>query len=70
MPVPPAPPAPNPFVDQVPRVAEPVIEEAPGQVGLPDQAAQDGKGPPRSDDHTGSASSGWEDVLGQGGQGI
>lgn len=71
--VPPAPPAPSPFADQAPQVAEPIIEEVPGQDGQP---LQDGQGAPgahgahRSDDHTWSASSGWEDVLGQGGQGV
>ncbi|ARD41227.1 2-amino-4-hydroxy-6-hydroxymethyldihydropteridine diphosphokinase [Actinomyces gaoshouyii] len=71
-PVPPAPPAPSPFVDQAPQVAEPISGAAPGQPGRPGQAPQDGRraaGPQRSDDHTWSASSGWEDVIGRGGQG-
>ncbi|QKD80224.1 2-amino-4-hydroxy-6-hydroxymethyldihydropteridine diphosphokinase [Actinomyces marmotae] len=72
VPVPPAPPAPSPFVDQAPQIAEPISGAVPGRPGQPGRAPQGGsgvEGSQRSDDHTWSASSGWEDVLGQGRQG-
>ncbi|WP_159717485.1 MULTISPECIES: 2-amino-4-hydroxy-6-hydroxymethyldihydropteridine diphosphokinase [Actinomyces] len=72
VPVPPAPPAPSPFVDQTPQIAEPISGAAPGRPGQPGRTPQGGsgvEGSQRSDDHTWSASSGWEDVLGQGRQG-